>query len=78
MFGNYALLIAAVATGYLTPYALLALLSFPLALKTIKHFARNMEKVPDIVPAQAGTIQVHALVGLLMSIGCITGALLKG
>lgn len=78
MFGNYALLIAAVVTGYLTPYALLALLSFPLALKTVKHFARNMEKVPDIVPAQAGTIQVHALVGLLMSIGCITGALLKG
>ena len=78
IFGNYALLLMAVVSGYLTPYALLAFLSFPVAIKTVKHFSRNMEKVPEIIPAQAGTIQIHALVGILMSIGCITGALLKG
>jgi 1,4-dihydroxy-2-naphthoate octaprenyltransferase len=78
IFGSYAGVALAVIFGYLTPYGLLALISLPLALRTVKIFRNNYEKIPGIIPAQAGTIQVHLLVGLLMSIGCITGAILKG
>jgi 1,4-dihydroxy-2-naphthoate octaprenyltransferase len=76
--GSYAGVILAVVFGYLTPYALLAMLSLPIALKTVKIFARNYERIQEIIPAQAGTIQTHALVGLLMSIGCVAGGFLKG
>ena len=78
IFGSYLGVVLAVIAGYLTPYALITLLSLPVALKTAGIFARNYERIKELIPAQAGTIQVHALVGLLMSIGCITGALLKG
>ncbi len=78
IFGSYAGVLLPVIFGYLTPYALLTFLSLPVALKTAKTFSQNYEKIRELIPAQAGTIQVHTLVGLLMSIGCITGALLKG
>jgi len=78
MFGSYVGVILAVIFGHMTPYALIALLSLPVALKTIKIFANNYEKIRELIPAQAGTIQVHTLVGLLMTIGCIAGGLLKG
>jgi len=74
IFGNYAGIVLAVIAGYLTPYALIALLSLPIAIKTVNTFARNYDKIREIIPAQAGTIQIHLLTGLLMSIGCLTGA----
>jgi 1,4-dihydroxy-2-naphthoate octaprenyltransferase len=76
IFGNYAILILAVIFAKLTPYALVALLSLPIALKTVKIFSHEYEKVKELVPAQAGTIQVHFLTGILMAVGCVAGALL--
>jgi 1,4-dihydroxy-2-naphthoate octaprenyltransferase len=76
IFGSYFILIMIVLFGHLTPYSLAALLSFPVALKTARIFSREYEKVKELIPAQAGTIQVHLLVGLLMSAGCIAAALL--
>lgn len=78
MFGSYIAIILLVVTGHLTPYALVALLSLPIALRAVVVFTRNFEKIKEIIPAQAGTIQTHLLVGILMSIGCVAGALLKG
>jgi 1,4-dihydroxy-2-naphthoate octaprenyltransferase len=74
IFGNYAAVILAVIFGLLPPWALIALLSLPLALKTVRIFSRNYEKVQELIPAQAGTIQVHLLTGLLMSAGCVAAA----
>jgi len=76
MFGNYAFLILAVAFAHLTPYALIALLTLPLALKTVRLFSKEYDRIKEIIPAQAGTVQVHLLTGLLMSIGCVAGALI--
>ncbi|UCD16304.1 MAG: 1,4-dihydroxy-2-naphthoate octaprenyltransferase [Candidatus Zixiibacteriota bacterium] len=78
VFGSYLGVILAVAFEHLTPYTLAALLSLPVALKTAIIFTRQYERVREIIPAQAGTIQIHLLVGLLMSAGCIAGALLEG
>nr|MBN2276262.1 1,4-dihydroxy-2-naphthoate octaprenyltransferase [candidate division Zixibacteria bacterium] len=76
IFGNYAIIILAVAFARLTPYALLALLSLPIALKTVRLFSREFDKIAELIPAQAGTIQVHLVTGLLMAIGCVAGALI--
>jgi len=76
IFGNYLGIIVAVALSYLTPYALVALLTLPIAIKTVRLFTREYEKVKELIPAQAGTIQIHLLTGLLMSVGCVAGALL--
>jgi 1,4-dihydroxy-2-naphthoate octaprenyltransferase len=75
MFGNYIAIILAVAFTDLTPFALIALLSLPIALKTVRIFAREYEKVVELIPAQAGTIQVHLLTGVLMTAGCVVGGL---
>lgn len=76
IFGNYLILILAVLFARLTPYALAALLTLPIAIKTVRLFAREYEKIKELIPAQAGTIQVHLLTGLLMAAGCVAGALL--
>jgi 1,4-dihydroxy-2-naphthoate octaprenyltransferase len=77
IFGSYAGVIASVVFGFLPLYTLFTLLSLPFALRTVGLFARNYGKIKELIPAQAGTILVHTLVGLLMSIGCITGAIFK-
>jgi 1,4-dihydroxy-2-naphthoate octaprenyltransferase len=75
IFGNYAIIVLAVIFARLTPFALAALLTLPIALKTVKIFSQNFDKFKELIPAQAGTIQVHMLTGLLMSAGVIVGAL---
>jgi len=78
IFGSYSVVILAVVLSYLTPYALLSLATLPIAIKTVRIFARDYEKVKELIPAMAGTIQLHLLIGLSMSIGCIAGGILKG
>ena len=53
MFGSYIGMILLVVSGHLTPYTLLALLSLPIALRTVAIFTRNFEKIKEIIPAQA-------------------------
>lgn len=78
IFGSYMVVVLAVVFSYLTPYALLSLATVPIAIKTVRTFAREYEKVKELIPAMVGTIQIHLLTGLLMSIGCIAGGILKG
>jgi len=78
IFGSYLVVVLAVIFSYLTPFALFSLATLPIAIKTVRTFAREYEKVKELIPAMAGTIQIHLLTGLLMSIGCITGGILKG
>jgi 1,4-dihydroxy-2-naphthoate octaprenyltransferase len=76
IFGNYSILLLAVGFAGLTPYTLVALLSLPLAIRTVRIFSREYNKIKELIPAQAGTVQVHLLTGLLMSGGCLLAALL--
>jgi 1,4-dihydroxy-2-naphthoate octaprenyltransferase len=77
IFGSYLGIVLAVALSYLTPFALIALLTLPLAVKTVRIFNKEYEKIKELIPAMAGTIQIHLLTGLLMSVGCVTGAILR-
>lgn len=74
IFGNYLALVLAVVFGFLTPWALIALLSLPVAIKTVNIFGSNYRKIKELIPAQAGTVQIHMLTGLLLSIGTVAGA----
>ena len=76
IFGSYGGVVLSVVFGILSPYSLVALLSLPIALKTVRTFSREYEKIKELIPAMAGTIQTHLLVGVLMSVGCIAGGLL--
>jgi 1,4-dihydroxy-2-naphthoate octaprenyltransferase len=76
ILGNYGMLILAVIIGSVTPYALIALLSIPVAIKTLKTFSANYNKIKELIPAQGGTIITHSLVGILMTFGYILGVLM--
>jgi len=78
MFGSYLGIVLAVIGGQVTPYVLVALVSLPIAVRTVRIFAHHFEQVKELIPAQAGTVQTHLLVGLLMSAGCLAAALMKG
>ncbi len=78
IFGSYLVVVLAVIFSYLTPFALFSLATVPIAIRTVRTFSREYEKVKELIPAMAGTIQIHLLTGLLMSIGCIAGGILKG
>jgi len=75
IFGNYTILVLAVIFANLPLLALAGLLSLPIALKAVRTFARHYDKVKEIIPAQAATIQVHFLTGILMSAGCVVASL---
>jgi 1,4-dihydroxy-2-naphthoate octaprenyltransferase len=75
----YGLLLAAVylslATGVLfggvTPFALLGFLTVPRALKAYRVARVHYDHPRELVPANATTIQVHLLTGLLVMLGYI-------
>lgn len=63
------------ATGLkAVPYlALLTLLTVPIAIKAGKVALKYYADVQRLIPAMAGTIQLHLLIGLLLSLACIAG-----
>ncbi len=66
----YLWIIAFVITGDLPVWSLLALLSLPLAVRTIKG-AFRFASMPEFVPAQAGNVFTVLLTQLLLGIGFI-------
>lgn len=69
----YALVILYVVFAILPVTSLIALLSLPLALKAFMVSKRNFEKIYELLPANAATIGLHSIVGLLLSVGILLG-----
>ncbi len=67
----YLSLIAGVACGAVMPFALLGLLTAPLALKAYRVARVHYDHPQELVPANAGTIRIHLLTGLLMTLGYV-------
>ncbi len=76
MAGAFISLIVLVAVGF-PALLLLGLAALPLAVKACRVFWRGYTKHPDIVPAQALTIQTQLAVGALTSLGLVIGLLAK-
>ncbi len=65
-------IIVELAVFKILPYAcLIAILSLPIALKAFVVSRNNYEKVYEMLPANAATIGLHAIIGLLLSAGIV-------
>ncbi|MBN1954334.1 MAG: 1,4-dihydroxy-2-naphthoate octaprenyltransferase [Anaerolineae bacterium] len=68
---TYLLLIGGVAFGGVTPFALLGLLTAPLAVKAYRVARIHYDHPQELVPANAATVRIHLLTGLLLVLGYV-------
>lgn len=66
---TYLSILLAAALRVISPFALLALLTFPLAWKAIGVARLHYDDYQRLTPANATTIQIHMLTGLLLILG---------
>ncbi|MCK4777174.1 MAG: 1,4-dihydroxy-2-naphthoate octaprenyltransferase [Actinomycetia bacterium] len=52
---------------------LLAAITIPIAVKAVKVTLNNYNKIEEIIPAMAAQIQLHLMIGLLLTIGLVVG-----
>ncbi len=65
----YLLLVGGVLFAGITPFALLGLLTLPIAVRSYRVARVHYDHPRELVPANAGTIQIHLLTGLLIALG---------
>ncbi len=70
---TYLVIAGSVIFRIVTPFVLVSFLTLPVALGAIKTLKANYDKFTELIPAQAKTIKVHLLVGLLLSLGFVLG-----
>jgi len=71
----YGIILVGVALRYLSAFTLLTLLTVPLALKAIGRTRHFYDRHLELIPANATTILMHGLLGLLLSIGFVVDRL---
>lgn len=67
----YLFIILFVIFKYLPLACLMVLLSLPLALKAFIISKKNFDKIYELLPANAATIGLHSIIGLLLCAGII-------
>jgi 1,4-dihydroxy-2-naphthoate octaprenyltransferase len=67
----YLMIVIGAVSGILPLTALLALLSLPLAYRSIQGALRYHSDTPQLIPTNAATIQIHLLTGLLLCVGYV-------
>jgi 1,4-dihydroxy-2-naphthoate octaprenyltransferase len=67
----YLVIIAGVALAVFPSAVLLALLSVPLAYRSLRGVVRFHSDTPKLIPSNAMTIQLHIATGLLMCLGYV-------
>jgi 1,4-dihydroxy-2-naphthoate octaprenyltransferase len=67
----YLSLLAGVLFGGVTPFALLGLLTLPIASKAYRVARAHYDDPRELTPANAATIQAHLLTGLLITLGYV-------
>ena len=72
----YLAILALVALKFMPLWALISLLTFPLALKAFSVSRKNYDKVFELMPANAATIGLHFLIGILLAFGFVMDKLL--
>ena len=72
---TYLSIILGAATGILTPWVLIALLTLPQAVKAVKVAKAYHSQSAKLVPANAATVGIHLLTGLLMTAGYAVAAI---
>ena len=72
----YLIIIALVISRQMPKLALLSFLTIPLALRAYLISKNNFDKILELLPANAGTIGLHSLIGLLVISGYILDKLI--
>ncbi len=67
----YLAIIAGVVLSVMPPFTLIALATLPKAVAAVKVAAVHHSDSRKLIPANAGTIQVHLITGLLLSLGYV-------
>jgi len=75
MIGTYGSLVLGVALAGVSPFALLGLLSVPLAWRACQIALAHYDDLPALVGANAATIKNHLSTGLLMTLGYVMARL---
>lgn len=73
----YLSLAVGVLFGGVTPFALLGLLTAPLALRAYRVARAHYDHPRELTPANATTIQIHLLTGLLVSLGYVVQGMIR-
>ncbi len=66
MFSTYAIILLAVSLSLLPVFTLLSFLTIPLAIRAVYVARRNYGDPRKLIPANAGTVLVHLVTGLLL------------
>ena len=67
----YLSLVAGILFDVVTPFALLVLLTLPIAVKAYRVARIHYDHPRELTPANAATIQMHLLTGLLIALGYV-------
>jgi 1,4-dihydroxy-2-naphthoate octaprenyltransferase len=67
----YLSLVAGVLFGGVTPFALLGLLTLPIAVKAYRVARVHYDHPRELISANAATIQMHLLTGMLIALGYV-------
>jgi 1,4-dihydroxy-2-naphthoate octaprenyltransferase len=70
---TYLVMAGSVIFRMVTPFALVSFLTLPLAIGAVKILKSNYDKIGELIPAQAKTVQTHLFTGLLLSLGLVIG-----
>jgi 1,4-dihydroxy-2-naphthoate octaprenyltransferase len=75
LYAAYASIIVGVMVRLFSPpsgislFAVLGLLTIPIAVKTIRIVRAHFDRLMELAPANANTVVLHSLVGILISVG---------
>lgn len=69
MGGTYAVIVLAALLRITSPFTLIALATLPVAVRAVSVARAHYDEYLKLVPANAGTVFVHLLTGLLLSAG---------
>lgn len=74
--GTFASIVAGVAAGVLTPWALLGLIALVPAVRAIRITLERYDSFEGLIPAQGANVQAVLGTNLLMAVGYVVAALL--
>ncbi len=77
LIAPYLVVVLGSALKIIHPMSLICLLSLPVAWKTAKIAQANYNRGKKLIPAMAGTIATHLLIGLLLSCGYLLAGIFK-
>ncbi len=68
---TYASIVLPAILGLTSPFTLIALLTLPIALTAVRTARAHYDDYLKLAPANAGTVMVHLLTGLLLAVGYV-------